>query len=292
MKAAWKCAWSRSLRPVPDTLPPLFLATAVEAVIRAGDVQMAALGGDLGVEKKGAIDLVTEIDRRIEREFRARIARRFPDHVVLGEEFEAAGDRDAIPQHCWVFDPVDGTTNYAHGLPIFCSSLALEIDGAPVVGAVYDPSRRELFTAERGQGAWLNGVPMRVSAARTLIDSLLCTGFPYSVQQDPSQLVGLFTEFLKVSRAVRRLGSAAIDLCYVAAGRLDGFWEQQLNPWDTAAGALIVSEAGGQVTGSDGRAFRSRAGHVVASNGHIHGQMLETIAAFLRAEPVHKNGTG
>jgi myo-inositol-1(or 4)-monophosphatase len=249
--------------------------------MRAGVVQMASFGGDVRVEKKGAIDLVTEIDRQIEREFRELIARRFTDHVVLGEEFEAIGDRDAIPRHCWVFDPVDGTTNYAHSLPIFCSSLALEIDGVPMVAAVYDPTRRELFTAERGLGARLNGVPLRVSTAGMLIDSLLCTGFPYSVQQDPGVLVGLFSEFLTVSRAVRRLGSAAIDLCYVAAGRLDGFWEQKLNPWDTSAGALLVEEAGGRVTGSSGEPFRSRAGHVVASNGHIHGQMIETIAGFM-----------
>jgi myo-inositol-1(or 4)-monophosphatase len=266
---------------VPEAIPPVYLATAIEAVIRAGDVQMAAFGGSFEVEKKGAIDLVTEIDREVEREFRARISARFPDHTVLGEEYEAAGDREAIPQYCWVFDPLDGTTNYAHGLPIFCSALALEIDGVPMVAAVYDPSRRELFTAERGRGAWLNGLPLEVSAARQLIDALLCTGFPYTVQQDPAYLVGLFAEFLKVSRAVRRLGSAAIDLCYVAAGRLDGFWEQKLNPWDISTGALIVEEAGGRVTGTLGQPFRSRDGHVLASNGHIHQQMIGTIARYV-----------
>lgn len=249
-------------------------------MIRAGEVQLEGLAGGVQVEKKGTIDLVTEIDRRIEREFREKIAARFPDHVVLGEEYEAAGDRESIPAFCWVFDPVDGTTNYAHGLPIFCSSLALEVRGIPMAAAVYDPSRRELFTAERGQGAWLNGQPLRVSSASALIDALLCTGFPYTVQQDPSELVGLFAEFLKVARAVRRLGSAAIDLCYVAAGRLDGFWEQKLNPWDTSAGALIVEEAGGRVSGSDGSPYRSRAGHIVASNGLVHDAMLETITAF------------
>ena len=263
---------------MPDPVPPVFLATAIEAVIRAGEVQMAHFGQGIRVEKKGTIDLVTEIDRQIEREFRALITERFPDHVVLGEEFEAAGDRERIPPHCWVFDPIDGTTNYAHGLPIFCSSLALEIHGVPAVGAVYDPSRRELFTAQRGSGAWLNGVPLRVSAADTLIDSLLCTGFPYSVQRDPAALVAVFSDFLTVSRAVRRLGSAAIDLCYVAAGRLDGFWEQSLNPWDMSAGALIVEEAGGRVTGCGGEPFRSRLGHIVASNGRVHDEMLRVIA--------------
>jgi myo-inositol-1(or 4)-monophosphatase len=265
---------------VPDAPAPVFLATAVESVVRAGEIQMAHVGGAMRVDKKGAIDLVTEIDLRIEREFRALIASRFPDHVVLGEEFSAEEDRQKVPEYCWVFDPVDGTTNYAHGLPIFCSSLALEIRGEPAVAAIYDPSRRELFTAERGQGAWLNGAPLRVSGATTLIDSLLCTGFPYSVQREAEALVGLFAEFLKVSRAVRRLGSAAIDLCYVAAGRLDGFWEQSLHPWDVAAGALIIQEAGGRVTDLAGGPYSSRAGNLVATNGHIHHAMVEIIQNF------------
>jgi myo-inositol-1(or 4)-monophosphatase len=266
---------------MPDTVPPIFLATAIEAVMRAGDTQMAHFGRAMTIEKKGTIDLVTEIDRSVERGFRAVIAQRFPDHVVLGEEFEEAGQRDAVPGFCWVFDPVDGTTNYAHGLPIFCSSLALEIDGAPVVGAIYDPTRRELFTAERGRGAWLNGVPLRVSAAAVLIDALLCTGFPYSVQREEgAPLVELFGEFLRVSRAVRRLGSAAIDLCYVAAGRFDGFWEMKLNPWDVSAGALIVAEAGGRVTLGNGAPFSSRGGSIIASNGLIHEQIVSLITNF------------
>jgi myo-inositol-1(or 4)-monophosphatase len=266
---------------VPDVPSPVYLATAIEAVLRAGDVQMREFGGAVQIGKKGAIDLVTNIDIEVERGFRATIAERFPDHVVLGEEFVEAGQREAVPHFCWVFDPVDGTTNYAHGLPIFCSSLALEIDGEPVVAAVYDPTRRELFTAERGQGAWLNGRPLRVSSADALIDSLLVTGFPYTVQQDPGELVGLFGEFLKASRAVRRLGSAALDLCYVAAGRFDAFWEQKLNPWDISAGALLVQEAGGHVTDSNGGAFSSRTGSIVASNGRIHDAVVDTIRAFL-----------
>src|SRR3954449_13147711 len=176
-RAAWKCAWSRNWPPVPDAPAPVFLATAVESVVRAGEIQMAHVGGAIRVDKKGAIDLVTEIDLQVEREFRALIASRFPDHVVLGEEFSGVEERDSVPEHCWVFDPVDGTTNYAHGLPIFCSSLALEIRGVPSVATIYDPSRRELFTAERECGAWLNRAPLRVSSANTLIDSLLCTGF-------------------------------------------------------------------------------------------------------------------
>ena len=267
---------------MPEPLNPAFLATAIEAVIRAGDVQLAGFGGDLRVDKKGAIDLVTNIDIEIERAFRATIAERFPDHAVLGEEFERAGQRDETPPFCWVFDPVDGTTNYAHGLPIFCASLALEIDGQPVAAAIYDPSRRELFTAERGQGAWLNGRPLRVSSSDALIDSLLVTGFPYTVKDEIPELVGLFGEFLATSRAVRRLGSAALDLCYVAAGRFDAFWEQKLNPWDISAGALIVEEAGGKVTDTQGAAFRSRGGNIIASNGRIHDAMVETIQSYLQ----------
>ena len=263
---------------MPDVPQPLLLATAVEAVIRAGEVQMAHFGREFRVDKKGVIDLVTEIDIEIERGFRAMIAERFPDHAVLGEEFGAGDSAGRVPSLCWVFDPIDGTTNYAHGLPIFCSSLAFEVDGQPLVAAIYDPTRRELFTAERGQGAWLNGAPLRVSSAESLIDSLLVTGFHYDVQKDPGEVIGLFAAFISRSRAVRRLGSAALDLCYVAAGRFDGFWERKLQPWDVAAGALIVAEAGGQVTAMSGGPCGSREGSVLASNGLIHAPMLETIA--------------
>ena len=257
-----------------DVPPPIFLATAVEAVLRAGEVQMQHFGTEIRVDKKGVIDLVTEIDIEIEREFRAMISARFPDHDVLGEEF-GAGGREGIPQFCWVFDPIDGTTNYAHGLPIFCASLALELDGQPIVAAIYDPSRRELFTAERGQGARLNGQPIRVSATTTLIDSLLVTGFHYDVQKDPSEVIALFSTS-HASRAVRRLGSAALDLC-ASRRALDGFWEKKLQPWDVAAGALIVAEAGGRVTAMSGAPYGSREGSMLASNGLIHTQMLKTI---------------
>jgi myo-inositol-1(or 4)-monophosphatase len=269
---------------VPDP-PPLYLATAIEAVTRAGEVQLSRFGTTMRVDKKGAIDLVTEIDLQIEREFRAMIAARFPDHVVLGEEFGPSGDGEATSRFCWVFDPVDGTTNYAHGLPIFCSSLALEIDGEITVGAIYDPTRRELFTAERGKGAWLNGAPLRVSTADELIDSLLVTGFHYGIQRDPEELVGLFREFITKSRAVRRLGSAALDLCYVAAGRFDGYWESKIQPWDVAAGGLIVEEAGGRVSTIAGEPFRSRAGSVLATNRLIHDRMLKVITEFGERAP-------
>jgi myo-inositol-1(or 4)-monophosphatase len=267
---------------------PAFLATATDIVLRAGAIQMARRDSGFRIDKKGEIDLVTEVDLECERMARAVIAERFPDHDILAEELSSGPNEPARARHRWVLDPLDGTTNYAHGLPIFCSAASLEIDGQPVIAAVYDPSRRELFTAERGVGAWLNGVPMRVSHASALIDSLLCTGFPYSVQEDPEELVALFGEFLKRARAVRRLGSAAIDLCYVAAGRLDGFYELKLNPWDISAGALLVQEAGGRVTSLDGGPYSSRGGEVIASNGGVHDAMVETLQVFKSARRSRK----
>lgn len=256
---------------------PLHLATAVEAVVKAGDVQLTFLNAGFQISKKNTIDLVTEADLAVERMFRALIADRFPDHAVLAEEMGTSG---GPASHCWIFDPIDGTTNYAHGLPIFCASLALEIDGRSEVAAVYDPNRRELFVAERGGGAFLNGRPIRVSDARSLLDSVVVTGFPYDVHERVAEIVGLFGAFVGRARAVRRLGSAALDMCYVAAGRMDGFWEQDLKPWDIAAGSLIVQEAGGLVTDFSGRAFSSRLPQILATNGHIHDEMLAVAGKF------------
>jgi myo-inositol-1(or 4)-monophosphatase len=261
-------------------LDPLFLVTAIEAVLRSGEIQMERFGRDMRVDKKGTIDLVTEVDLAVEQMFRDLITERFPDHQVLAEEM---GRGASIPPGpCWVFDPIDGTTNYAHGLPIFCASLALELSGIAEVGAIYDPNRRELFTAERGGGAFLNGRPIHVSAAGTLVDAMLVTGFPYDVHDRVEEIVGLFGAFVGKARAVRRLGSAAIDLCYVAAGRLDGFWEADLKPWDVAAGALIVAEAGGRITQMDGTPFQSRGSQVLAANSQIHEQMLDVIQRWRR----------
>jgi myo-inositol-1(or 4)-monophosphatase len=254
---------------------PLLLTTAIEAVVRAGDLMMERFGHDVRVDKKGTIDLVTEVDVAIERGFRDMIGGRFPDHAVLGEEF---GGSDSIPEGpCWVFDPIDGTTNFAHGLPIFCSSIALEVNGEAEVAAVYDPTRRELFAAERGGGAFLNGRPMHVSVASTVLESVLVTGFPYDVHTRVAEIVGLFGAFVGRARAVRRLGSAAVDLCYVAAGRMDGFWESDLKPWDIAGGALLLREAGGRVTDTRGQPFSSRGRDVLGSNGRIHDEMLQII---------------
>jgi myo-inositol-1(or 4)-monophosphatase len=254
---------------------PLFLSTAIEAVVRAGDLQLAKFGRGVRVDKKGTIDLVTEVDVEVERMFRALVAERFPDHDVLAEELGDSGARGA--RHRWVFDPLDGTTNFAHGVPIFCASLALEIDGEVAVGAVYDPNRKELFTAEAGEGSWLNGERLSVSATAAVIESMLVTGFPYTVHQEADEFLAVFGKVLKKARAVRRLGSAAIDICWIAAGRMDGFWEASLKRWDTRAAALILEEAGGRVTGMDGKAWDPDGGHIVATNGHIHDELLRII---------------
>jgi myo-inositol-1(or 4)-monophosphatase len=266
---------------VPD---PVYLATAVEIVLRAGEIQRAGIDKGFRVDKKGSIDLVTEVDLACERMCRELLAERFPDHDILAEEL-GAQPTGRSPSPCrWVFDPLDGTTNYAHGLPIFCASLALEIDGRAEAAAIYDPSRQELFTAERGEGAYLNGVPLRASTTDTLLDALLVTGFPYTVHGSTGEeLVQLFGAFLQRARAVRRLGSAALDLCYVAAGRFDGFWEQHLKPWDVAAGALIVEESGGRITGMDGAPFDQAAAHLIASNSRLHDQLVSVVLEFRSA---------
>ena len=261
---------------------PVFLETAREIVLRAGEIQMARRESGFRVAKKGTIDLVTEVDLECERMCRAVIAERFPDHDILAEELSSGPMEQARAPYRWVLDPLDGTTNYAHGVPIFCASLALEIEGRAEVGAVYDPTRRELFTATRGQGALLNDAAITVSDTGDLLDALIVTGFPYDVHEKADDLVGQFGAFLKRARAVRRLGSAALDLCYVACGRFEGFWEQHLKPWDVSAGALIAAEAGGRVTGMDGSPFDPVAAHLVASNGHVHEQMLTVIREFRR----------
>jgi myo-inositol-1(or 4)-monophosphatase len=246
-------------------------------VLRAGEIQRRGQQDGFSVSKKGAIDLVTEVDLACEHMCREVIGDHFPDHVVLGEEMGAGEGASA---YRWIFDPVDGTTNYAHGLPIYCSSLALEINGVAEVGAIFDPSRQELFTAERGVGAFLNGQPLRVSGCAALGDGLLVTGFPYDVAARGPELVAFFGFMIERARAVRRLGSAALDLCYVAAGRFDGFWEAHLKHWDIAAGVLIVQEAGGLVTSMDGEAIDPAAPNLLATNGQIHEQILATVREF------------
>lgn len=257
-------------------LDPLYLSTAIEAALAAGRIHRQFFRQDVRIEKKGRIDLVTAADLAAERMFRDLIAGRFPTHDVLGEE-GAHGGPHRGSRFRWIIDPVDGTTNFAHGLAFFCVAIALEVDGRVMLGVVYDPMGDELFVAERGHGARLNGVPIRVTTCAAMVDALLCTGFPYTVREERRRQVHVFATFLEEAQAIRRLGSAALDLCYVAAGRFDAFWEERIHPWDIAAGALIVEEAGGRVTGMDGAPFDPFAGHLIASNGPMHDLMLATV---------------
>lgn len=258
------------------THDPLLFATAVEAALSAGRLQREYFRNAPLIEKKGRIDLVTAADLAVERAFRDLISGRFPDHGVLGEE-AAAGEQPVDSRYRWIIDPVDGTTNFAHGLAFFCVSIALEIDGRIEIGVVFDPIADELFTAERGLGARLNGVPLHVSRSTEIVDAVLCTGFPYTIREERRRQLHVFAAFLEEARAVRRLGSAALDLCYVACGRLDGYWEEKIQPWDIAAGSLIVQEAGGAVSGLEGEPFDAFAGHLLATNGRLHEPMLAVV---------------
>lgn len=250
-------------------------AVAAEAVLTAGALQKERYGSkDLDVQYKGEIDLVTAVDRACEKAVVDLLRRRFPDHDIVTEEtdLERRGSR-----YVWFVDPLDGTTNFAHGYPFFCCSVALTLEGTPVAGAVYDPIKEELFTAEQGAGAHLNGKRLRVSDRRDLLRSLLTTGFPYDMRADLSGALRLFNKFMGVARAIRRDGAAALDLSYVAAGRADGFWEERLHPWDVMAGALLVREAGGTVTRFDGSSIGLTADEVVAANPALHAAMLEVL---------------
>jgi len=204
------------------------------------------------------------------------IKRRFPDHDILAEE-SASGNPRSSP-HRWIIDPLDGTTNYTHGFPVFCVSIALEIDDAVVLGVIFDPNTGELFTAEKGKGAHLNEKRIIVSSIDQLGRSMLVTGFPYNIAGNPDYAIERFAQFLMEAQAVRRMGSAAIDLAYVAAGRYEGFWEVALNPWDVAAGKLLVEEAGGKVTGFSGTPFSIYEKQILATNGKVHDQMEAALA--------------
>lgn len=260
-----------------DSSQNLFLATAIEAVTRAGEIQLAHLGTHFHISHKEGFDIVTAVDLEIERMFRALIAERFPEHGVMGEELEETYSSSAVDKR-WLFDPIDGTVNYAHGLPIFCASLALEVDGRIEVAAVFDPSRSELFTAERGGGAALNGATIRVSTTEHLARAAIGSGFPHGANKPVAVMERAFCDIAIQTSAIRRLGSAALDLCNVACGRLDGFWDVNLKPWDTAAGALIVQEAGGMVTSPGGGGFSCHAGSVLASNGRLHSALSDQLS--------------
>jgi myo-inositol-1(or 4)-monophosphatase len=252
---------------------PDYLEVAIAAARQAGAIVREGYGQALQITHKGAIDLVTEYDRRSETVILGALRAAFPSHGISAEESgHAAGD-----EHEWLVDPLDGTTNFAHGFPVFSISLALTHRRQLVLGVVYDPLRDELFTAQAGQGASLNGAPLKVSGIAELGQALLSTGFPYDVRTNPHNNLAEFTRFQMQAQGIRRTGSAALDCGWVAAGRLDGFWEFRLNPWDVGAGALLVREAGGQVTTREGDADFLGRPSVVASNGFIHQQMLDVL---------------
>ncbi len=246
---------------------------AIETARDAGQILLEKFGRKISISKKGDINLVTEADLASEALIIERIKSYYPRHSILAEESGEAVIIGGDNTWKWIIDPLDGTTNYAHGYPCFCVTIALEHEGEIVIGVTYDPTRNELFAAEKGCGATLDNKPIRVSAETKLADSLIVTGFPYDFKQKP-QFERSLTEFLLKSRGVRRDGSAAIDMAYVACGRFDGFWEEGLSPWDVAAGKLLIEEAGGQVTYYDGSPFSIYAPPICASNGGIHGEML------------------
>ncbi|OYT72657.1 MAG: inositol monophosphatase [Chloracidobacterium sp. CP2_5A] len=257
-----------------------FLSFAEQVAREAGAILRERFGKPLDVRHKGRIDLVTEADLLSENLIRERIHGRFPDHALLAEESGLAERASAFR---WVVDPLDGTTNYSHGYPFFSVVIALEHHGETVVGVVYDPLRDELFSAAKGQGTTCNGQPARVSTIATLEQALLVTGFPYNVKSSPQKNLDHFSAFLDVAQAIRRDGSAALDLAYVAAGRFDGFWELNLAPWDMAAGSLLVTEAGGRVTAFDGRPFSPYVAEIVASNGRLQDAMCRVLTSAGRA---------
>ena len=252
------------------------LEAALSAARRAGEVLRAAFGTEHSITYKGEVDLLTEIDEQAERLIREELLGTFPTYGMLAEEGgELTGEEDVR----WIVDPLDGTTNYAHQLPIFCVSIALERSGEVILGVVHDPMGEETFVAERGRGATLNGGPIKVSDTEELIRALIATGFPYDRAEMPEALE-LFGRFAATTRGMRRLGSAALDLCYVASGRIDGYYERGIWPWDLAAGSVIVEEAGGELTNYRGDVLDLAGREIVASNGRLHPAMTRLIGEY------------
>ena len=252
---------------------------AIQTARDAGRLLAERFGRTLQVTNKSELDLVTESDLASERLIIDRIKTYYPRHAILAEESGASTpeDRETESEWLWIIDPLDGTTNYAHGYPCFCVSMGLQHKGRMEVGVIYDPMRDEMFTAERGVGASLNGRRIQVSATPGLGGALLCTGFPYDVRER-SEFARHFANFIMNAQGVRRDGAAALDLAYVACGRFDGFWEEGLKPWDVAAGALLVEEAGGRVSNYAGEPLSIYVPPIVASNGLLHEQMMHVLS--------------
>jgi myo-inositol-1(or 4)-monophosphatase len=231
------------------------------------------------IEKGSFTNLVTDIDRKSEAMIVEFIHKNFPNHEILAEE---GGATKSSSEYRWIVDPLDGTTNFTHGFPVYCVSIGVEYRGKVVAGVVYDPNFNELFIAEKGSGSFLNGKRIRVTQVRDLNHAMLATGFPYDVKDDPFNCIEHFNTFLLHAQAIRRLGSAALDICYVAAGRLDGFWEVNLHPWDTAAAVLIATEAGAMVSDFRGGEYSIYDKNILLSNGLIHDQMIGILSQNLK----------
>ncbi len=262
-----------SSQPLP---PPSLMATyhqtAIETAMMAGALLQEQGRAGFRIEHKDAVNLVTDADRRSEKAIVEALQKTFPNHQILAEEQGLRSPSQSA--YRWIIDPLDGTTNFAHGFPVYCVSIALEYHGQCILGVVFDPSRQELFVAERGGGAFLNEQSIQVSQATTLNSALLVTGFGYDIRDTPDNNLDHFCHFSLKAQGVRRTGAAALDLCYVASARFDGFWELSLQPWDTAAGAVILEEAGGRVTDIQGGTFSIYGQGIVASNGLVHDEML------------------
>jgi len=252
-----------------------YLETAIDLCRAAGDILNYYADREKLVEFKGHANLVTIADKKSEELIIGGILNRYPSHSILAEESGATQPGASVK---WIIDPLDGTTNFAHGYPFYCVSIAVEQNGEVVCGAVYDPVRDEMFSAARGVGAYRNGERLRVSEVTGLSQALLITGFPYNFRERLETVMSQFGKFLVASQAVRRGGSAALDLCYVASGRIDGFWELYLQPWDTAAGRVILEEAGGRVTDFKGGPFSIYMKEMLASNGLLHDEMRAVLA--------------
>jgi myo-inositol-1(or 4)-monophosphatase len=251
-----------------------FLETAVCAAKESGNYLKQRFGQKLQIEKKGDINLVTDVDRKSEEIIRGIIAERYPDHGFRAEE---GTEHSSKSPYLWLVDPLDGTTNYAHGFPFYCVSISLVRNNEIIAGCIYNPVLDECFTAEHGAGAFLGGARIRPSETDNLGDAFLATGFPYDIRTSSQTNLKEFSKFAVSARAIRRAGSAALDLAYVACGRFDGYWEMKLNPWDIAAGILLVEESGGMVTDWQGGKFDIFKGILLASNGRIHRQMVDVL---------------
>lgn len=261
------------------SIPPARLKKVLLTALKdAGTLLRDSLGRIKKIDYKSEANLVTRVDKAAEKRIIRIIRSRFPDHAILAEESQPMGQS----RYKWIIDPLDGTTNFAHSFPVACVSIAVEKDGAVMLGGVWDPFRNELFFAERNRGAFLNGKKIRVSPARRLRESLLSTGFPYDQRNFADVYLRIFRGFMTRCHGIRRTGSAAIDICYVACGRFDGFWELKLNPWDTAAASLICREAGGRLSNFRGDPYSIYEKEALASNGKIHREMLAVLKSRYR----------